>query len=239
MGFVQDWKEAAVKRFVWPSQPDKKRIDLTTPLGVRVGGMVSINSPDFILADGKLKIRGPQEDLYVTSYGQFFASGYKGHRFYMSAGDTLYMLQIMVDEKDQIDECKLFTLLDEIMPPDWDFWLNDNNGSIGLSEFDLPDGTKYYRAWENEMEQKVVCDQVGQATTINHIPPVEIRESVYMDPYGDRVESIDHMTMLYGRVVVEGIDEYLFVEVFNQNNKASVQVTVGIPLGITDIKVLF
>jgi hypothetical protein len=239
MGMWQLFKDAASKKLTWTVHPDKKRIDLTAPLGIRVGGMVSINCPDFILADGKLKIRGPQEDLYVTSYGQFRLGDYKGHRFYMGAGDKLFMLQVIENEKGQIDECKLFSLFDEIMPPDWDFWLNDNDGSIGLSEFDIKDGTKYFRAWENESEQKAVCDQVGQITSLNHIPPVEIRESIYMDPYGDQVESVGHMTMLYGRNIVEGIDEFMFVGVAEDKTGASVQITIGIPLGATDITVLF
>jgi hypothetical protein len=244
MGTWALFKAAAQKKLSWGTTTDsRKRVDASAPLGIRIGGMLTISSPDFILGDGKLKIKGPAEDLYVISYGQFRLGNYLAHRFYLSAGEQLYMLQIIEEvsvrpgEPVVIDECKLYALHDEVYPGDkkeeWDFWLNDTTGYIGYSEFNLKDGTIYYRAWENQAEQ---CDAPGGFT---HIPPVEIRESIYMDPYGDDVQTVGHMAMLYGRSVMEGLDEYLFVGVAEQNDGASVQFSIGIPLNTTDITVLF
>jgi hypothetical protein len=237
MGTWAILKAAAKKKLSW-GPTERKRIDANSPLGIRVGGMLSISSPDFILGDGQLKIKGPSEDLYVVSYGQFMLGGFRGHRFYLSAGERLYMLQIVENNQGQIDECKLYSLHDEVIPAkdEWDFWLNDEDGSIGLSEFQLkPEdgGILYSRVWENASEQ----NSTGDGFT--HIPPVEIREAIYMDPYGDVVEHSDQMVMLYGRSVMEGLDEYLFVGVAEDKDGASVQITVGIPVNTTDITVLF
>jgi hypothetical protein len=217
---------------------DKPRIDRDLPMGLRIGSMVNIVSADAIIAGDQLKLKVPPQDMMVMAYGSFHVGPYKGHRFYMSADSgELYTLQVVTDDKGKVDECKLFSLHDEFPETNWDFWLSETDGYIGLSMFDLKDGTRYLRVWENPTDE-LTLERNG-TDEITHIPPVTYVETVYADPFGNEKREISYDSMMYGRDVTTDIQEYMMVSAAQESNSATVQIIIGIPMEPTSIKVLF
>jgi hypothetical protein len=213
------------------------RVDKDLPLGLRIRGMVDIPQVDFILAGNDLKITYPGTGLIVASYGFVVMGKSMIHRFYLQAPESVYMLQIVTDERKAIEECKLFMTLDEVYPDDWDFWLSERDGYIGYQIFQTKEGTQYFRVWEDE-EAEVVVEQDAQGNRLTRIPPVEFLESVYHDPYGKETETVKYDSMLYGRHINENIDEYLLVSAVNEQDGACVRIMVGIGLEPSSLKVI-
>jgi hypothetical protein len=238
MGTWALFREIARKKLTFGDTVDKPRIDRDLPMGLRIGSMVNITSADAILAGDQLKIKIPPQDMMVMAYGKFAVGPYAGHRFYMSSDSgELYTLQIVTDEKGKITECKLFSLHDEFPETNWDFWLSDRDGYIGLSAFDLKDGTRYLRAWENDLDEIVIdSNDSGQIT---HIPPVKYSETVYTDPFGIEKRQIDYDSMMYGRDVTTDIQEYMMVSAAQEPGSATVQIIIGLMMEPASIKVLF
>lgn len=213
------------------------RIDKDLPLGLRVRGMVEIPQVDFILAGDKLKIKHPGLSNIVLSYGVIPLGKSTFHRFYLESSGGIYMLQLITDERKQVEDCKLFMPFDEIYPDDWGFWLDDREGYIGYSVFQTKDQTTYYRIWEDP-ERATVVEQDDQGNKITRIPPVQFLETVYLDQYGKESEVVKYDTMLYGREITEQTNEFLLVSSVEATDGASVQIMVGIQLEPVAIKVI-
>jgi hypothetical protein len=216
---------------------DRPRIDGNLPLELKIGSRLSIMCPSAIIAGDKLNMKVPLGELSVVSYGTFTIYGFKGYRFYLSTdSQELFTLQVVLNQKGEIDDLKLYSLHDEItaIPKDgWDFWLNDHDGYIGYSIFDLKDGTRYFRAWDNETEQEIVAKDDDEVIT--HIPPVRFEETVHEDPYGDKRHRVTHLSMLYGRDATDSVAEFMMVSVADDQDGASVQILLG--LGVAPIEV--
>ncbi|MCX5862696.1 MAG: DUF2491 family protein [Desulfomonile sp.] len=213
------------------------RKDKDFPLGIRFNGILEIPEVDFILGGIDLKIKRPDSAEVVTSYGTFTVGGSTVHRFYMLSSETIYLLQIVSDARQTIEECKFFMAYDEIYPEDWDFWLSEKDGYIGLGIFQTKDGTQYFRVWENQDAESVV-EEDDPGNRLTRIPPVQFIETIYMDPYGEKTETVKYDSMLYGRRVNDAVDEYLLLSAVNETSGASVQIMVGIELEQASIKVI-
>ena len=236
------FREIAKKKLTWGSStPDKPRLDKDLPLDLRIGSTIKITSLASIMEGDKLKIKMPVNDLMVMSYGRFDQGPYAGHRFYLASDSgELFTLQVVTNTKGGIEECKVFALHDEIITDDWGFWLDERDGYIGLSSFQLkPEdgGIWYFRAWENDLEQ-IVLEQ-NEEDAITHIPPVKFSEKILCDPFGNETRRVKHTSMLYGRDVTDDVQEYMMVSVAEDSDGASVQIIIGLPLEVSDIKVLF
>jgi len=214
-----------------------ERVDKDLPLGLRINGMIEVPEVDFILGGNDLKIKYPGSSSIVKSYGMFPMGNVRVHRFYLDATDNVYMLQIVADENNIVQECKLFMPYDEVYPDDWDFWLSAHDGYIGLEIFQTKDQTQYFRVWDND-ESKTVVEEDAQGNQLTRIPPVPFTEKIYLDPYGESVETVEYDCMLYGRHVNENVDEYLLLAAVNEKDGASVQIMVGIALEPSSLKVI-
>jgi hypothetical protein len=214
-----------------------ERIDKNLPLGIRINGIVEIPEVDFILGGNDLKIKYPGSSNIVSSYGYFPVGDSKVHRFYLDAGETIYLLQVVLDRQQAIEECKLFMPYDELFPDDWDFWLAERDGYIGYEIFQTKDGVQYFRVWGSDEEPTVVA-QDEQGNQITRISPFEFIETIHTNPYGDQTETVKYDSMMYGRHVNENVDEYLIVSAVNERDGASVQIMVGIELQSASIKVI-
>lgn len=222
------------------SQITDERIDLKLPLGLRFNCLVEIPEVDFILAGEELEIKHPGSDNSVISYGNFPVGESMVHRFYLNHPEKVYMLQVITDSRQIVEEVKLFMSYDEVFPQDtnaWDFWLGDEDGYIGLNVFDTRNAKRYFRVWENPDALRVV-EQDASGNQINRIPPVSFFEDLRLDPYGKNSETIKYDSMLYGRNIDENVDEYLLVSAAQERDGASVQIMVGIPLEPASIKVI-
>jgi hypothetical protein len=218
-------------------RPMSERIDKDFPLGIRLKGIVEIPEVDFILGGNDLKIKHPGESNVVVSYGTFPVGESSVKRFYLDARDQPYILQIVTDAKNLIEECKLFMPYDEIFPQDWGFWLAEADGLIGYSEFQTKDGTQYLRVWDNPDQENVVQED-DQGNRITRIPPFQFTETICLDAYGEQTEKVNYDSMLYGRRVNDNSDEYLLVSAVEAEDGASVQIMVGIELQPASIKVI-
>jgi hypothetical protein len=139
-------------------------ISKNLPLGLRMNGFVEISEVDFLLGNGDIKIRHPEGRGVVSAYGAATVFKSTVHRFYLDFQDDQdYLLQIVVGENQDIEECKFFWSADTVYPDDWDFWLNENTGYIGYSVFDTPDNTRYYRVWETPFRRQWRKDGDGKA----------------------------------------------------------------------------
>jgi len=219
------------------SRPASQRIDLDLPLGLRMNALLEIPEIDFILGGNDLKMKHPGGTLTVASMGKIPMGDSTVHRFYANLEGGVYVLQVVVDSNHAIEECKLFTLLDEVYPDDWGFWLAESDGYIGLDRFQIKDGTVYYRVWDSQGgENPTAGDQ--QSSSMSRIAPVHLEEMIYMDPYGEQKEMVRYESMLYGRHVNDNVDEYLLVSAAEEINGASVQIMLGIDLQPASIKVI-
>ena len=214
-----------------------ERIDKDLPLGLRFNAIVEIPEVDFILGGSDLKIKHPGASNSVVSYGAFPIGDSSVHRFYLESSDTIYMLQIVLDMKKIVEECKLFMPYDVVYPEDWGFWLSDKDGYIGLSVFETKDHTQYFRVWENDDAAQVV-EEDKDGSRLTRVPTVQFIEKVYLDPYGEVTESIKYDSMLYGRHVNDKVDEYLLLSAVDEKDGASVQIMVGVELQVKSIKVI-
>jgi hypothetical protein len=67
---------------------------------------------------------------------------------------------------------------------------------------------------------------------------VRFVETIYLDPFGEKTETVTYETMLYGRHVNESVDEYLMISAVDESDGASVQIMVGLELASPSIKVI-
>jgi hypothetical protein len=216
------------------------RIDKDLPLGLRINGMVEIPEVDFILGGSDLKIKHPGTSNTVLSYGTFPVGDASVNRFYLDGPEQPYVLQVVVDSKKIVEECKLFMPYDEVYPQrseDWAFWLADADGYIGLSVFQIKDGTQYLRVWQNDGAETVV-EEDGSGNRLTRIPPVQLEETLYLDPYGKETEIVKYESMLYGRHANDSVDEYVLLAAVEEKDGASIQIMVGIELAPAAIKVI-
>lgn len=216
----------------------RERIDKNLPLNLRISALVEISEVDFLLGSDDIKIRHPEGRGAVAAYGvsQVFRSTV--HKFYLDFQDDQdYLLQIVVGENQEIEECKLFWSADTVYPDDWDFWLNENNGYIGYSVFDTPDKTRYYRVWENPGAEKVV-EEGEDSARITRVPPVDFSETLNFDSNGEKTEIVKHSAMLYGRHANDKVDEYLLVSVDEYADTAFVHLLIGLELNPTSLEVI-
>jgi hypothetical protein len=220
-----------------PRKKTGPRIDKDLPLGLRINAIVDVPQVDFILGGDALKIKYPGSGSIVVSYGTFPMGKSMVHRFYLGSTEHVYMLQVVTDQKKAVEECKLFMSYDELYPEDWDFWLSERDGYIGLDLFQTKDGARYDRVWQNP-DARVIVEQDEHGNQLARIPPVEILETVYADPYGEQTETVKYDSMLYGRHLNDSVDEYLLVSAVSEKDGASVQIMTGIPLEPTTIKVI-
>ncbi len=213
------------------------RIDKDLPLGLRMNGMVDVPEVDFILAGADLKVKHPKESLVVASIGVIPVGDSKLHRFYLNSSQGIYVLQVLADKNQAIEECKFYMPYDEVYPDDWDFWLSKTDGYIGFSVFQTKDGTSYERVWEDAGAETVI-EEDEHGNRLTRIPPVPLYEVVYMDPFGQQRETVRYESMLYGRHVNDQVDEFLLVSSVEESDGASIQIMAGIELGPASIKVI-
>ncbi len=231
-------RKAEELRGAFSSGGQGERIDKNLPLNLRINGLVEVSEVDFLLGGDDIKIRHPKGRGTVAAYGVATIFGSTVHRFYLDfETDQDYLLQIVVGDNQDIEECKLLWSADTVYPEDWDFWLNGNDGYVGYSIFDTPDKTRYYRVWEDPGAEKVVEEGEG-GERITRVPPVEFSETLYVGSNGDKTQIVKHSVMLYGRHANDKVDEYLLVGLDEYPDTAFIHLLIGLEINPASLDVI-
>ena len=185
----------------------------------RVGMVVPLDPAPFLLAAGLTKIQPPEESgrISVEAVGLLRHDGVLLHRLYLPGGRAFFQLHLGADGRP--DECRYFSVLDEITPADpqeWGFWLDPAQGMIGWPSFQTKDGKVYGRAW---------------APGESRIPPRQIEETLQ---HLDRVERRQMQAMLYGApsggTAPAPETEYILVNAIEIEGQAWVEIDAGIDI---------
>jgi hypothetical protein len=116
----------------------------------RVGMTFPADPSPFLLAAGTTKVKPPEAGgmINVEALGLIADGGVSLHRLYLPGREAFFMLHLGPDGTP--DECRYFTLLDQITPStgdEWAFWLDPAQGMIGWPQFQTKDGKLYDRVW--------------------------------------------------------------------------------------------
>lgn len=231
-------KKAGELRDAFSGDTQGEGIGKNLPLNLRMNALVEISEVDFLLGNDDIKIRHPKGRGVVAAYGTAKIFRSIVHRFYLDFQDDQdYLLQIVVGENQEIEECKFFWSADTVYPDDWDFWLNEDTGYVGYSVFDTSDKTRYTRIWENPGAEKVVDEGEG-GERITRVPPVDFTETLYVDANGEKTEIVKHSAMLYGRHANDKVDEYLLVGLDEYADTAFIHLLIGLELNPSSLEVI-
>jgi hypothetical protein len=218
------------------------------PLNLHQGSVVTLPDLDIALAqaDGSIipNVIGKQT---IAAVGIMELFGFIVYNSYLQDGTSF--LRTIVDKQGNVKEVALFTNKDEITPQtkeDWEFWLGSYQkdatgqfvrdsagypilaeaGLIGWNQFQIdgPPTIVYDRSW--------MQSQTG-------IEPISYTESITNNT--GQIIILKHEGMEYSRIIGQEpttIIEDLLVHMSQFNDEASINIYIGIPLNITDIKVL-
>ena len=111
---------------------------------------IPVDPSPFLLAAGVTKVKPPEASgmISVEALGLVTDGGVSLHRLYLPGREAFFMLHLGPDGAP--DECRYFTLLDQITPAsrdEWGFWLDPAEGMIGWPQFETKDGKTYDRVW--------------------------------------------------------------------------------------------
>lgn len=201
------------------------------PLDMHPGSLVTIPEIDLVLAESEgsilPKITGNQT---VTAMGQYQLFGLDVFHSYLSQDGAFIRT---VAKGDKVMECAIFVRRDRIEPQseeDWAFWLGHYHdgdfaeaGLIGWPQFQVDDPEKiiYDRSWN---------------PSVSGIKPITFMETVTHK--SELREMVNHEAMEYSRRLSTDIVETIFVTLAHSGNQASVDIYVGIPLNVNNLKVL-
>jgi len=192
-----------------------------TPSLFRVGMTLTLDPTPFILAATSTKVTQPTD---VSAGGMLVSVAMVStvsdgaatlHRLYLPEEKGFF--QIHLNTAGQPDECRFFSLVDEVHPgseDEWAFWLDPAEGMIGWPEFQTKDGKVYPRLW---------------APGSSRVPPRTLYENG-TDVKGVTVRTLN--TMLYaaptGAADPAPGTEYIMVSAVEQGGQAWVEVHAGI-----------
>lgn len=183
----------------------------------RVGMTVTIDPSPFILAGSKIKAVPPDGTgpVSVEAVGTVKSGAATVHRLYLSEDR---FVQIHLDDAGVPDECRYFSVVDEVDPADeeeWGFWLDSAEGMIGWSEFQTKDGKVYPRAW---------------SPGLTRIEPFKLQEAV--ERAGPE-RTITESAMLYAApsgAAAPADKEYILVSAVEEGDRAWVRIAAGIDI---------
>ena len=185
----------------------------------RVGMTLPIDPSPFLLAAGLTKVQPPEGSgvISVETVGLLRDGAAVFHRLYLPGGKAFFQLHLGADGRP--DECRYFSVIDEVTPADdreWGFWLDPAQGMIGWPSFQTKDGKTYGRVW---------------APGDTRISPRKIEET---RQHLDRVEQRQMQAMLYGGPTGGAPPapdtEYILVSAIEAAGEAWVEIDAGIDI---------
>jgi hypothetical protein len=191
----------------------------STATRFRVGQTIPFDPAPFLLAGGVTKVKPPTDAAMITveAVGLLEDAGVQLNRLYLPGRTAFFQLHLSSDGTP--DECRYFSLLDQVEPAsqsEWAEWLDPAQGMIGWPAFQTKDGMTYDRAWAPG-PTKIAPRQ--QAETIKTLGGVTQRQL---------------QTMLYARSTGTAppapSSEYTMVAVVQDEGQAWVEILAGIDI---------
>ena len=202
--------------------------ELDTPLNLRIGAAVDIDTLPYRMHADNLHFKLPEETKLIVAQG-FIDLGDDSyvHRYY--AGDDT-MIQVMTvngAEDQHVEEITLYVPFQSYYPDSKGAWAQwtATGGKLGATSYRMDDGTEYKRIWFD--------------TTEGYAEPVQFTESIYDDPESDECRENFQKAMLFGRNLDEGKkNEYLLLTVESYEGEETVELMIGVDLEHSMLKVI-
>jgi Protein of unknown function (DUF2491) len=178
------------------------------------------------------KLFMPWDEIYPDDWGFWLdeQSGYIGYSAFQLAGNA----DINLDEANKTLE-KLVSQIEALQEVGQFEAAKKKQAEFDALKLKADNAVVVYgRVWENQAQERVVPDGEG----LTRIPPVELVETLYKDPYGLEKEKIKYSSMLYGRQVNENTDEFLLLSLIEDQDGAAIQIMLGIELTPAALKVI-
>ena len=191
------------------------------PSHFRVGMVLNTDLSPFILAAGATKVvppeGSPEGRMTVAAVGHVGTGAAALVRLHLA--DRRGLFQLHLDASGTPDECRYFSLFDEVAPADaaeWALWLDPAEGMIGWPEFQTQDGKMYARAW---------------SPGGTRIAPIRMEEEITS---AEGTERISLQSMLYaaptGLAAPAPETEYILVGAVERGGQAWVELRAGIDI---------
>ena len=212
------------KKFAKPDGKD----ELPTPLGLRIGAVVDIDTLPLRMHADDLYVELPEETILIVSQG-FVDLGDDTYvnRYYSENETMIQVLTVKGVEDRHIEEVTLYVPHESIYPGsqgDWAQWTG-KNGKMGAPTYQFSDGTEYERIWFD--------------TTPGHADPVVFTEEVYEEGEAEEASIVVQEVMLFGRNLEDGKkNEYLLITVESYEGEKTVELMVGVDLDLPTVKVI-
>ena len=189
------------------------------PAGLRVGMTFPADPSPFVLAASSTKVKPPPGggNITVEAIGTLRDGAVTLYRLYLPGRQAFF--QLHGGPGGTIDECRYFSLLDEVAPSDaaeWAFWLDTGQGMIGWPAFQTKDGKTYGRVW---------------GPGANRVPPRQVEET--LEALGGTSQRRLQM-MLYGGPTGAAApappNEFVLVAAIQTPSQAWVEIHAGIDI---------
>ena len=202
--------------------------ELPTPLGLRIGAAVDIDTLPLRMHADDLHVELPEETILIVAQG-FVELGDDTyvHRYYDKDDAMIQILTVNGVEDQHVEEITLYVPYESIYPGSaggWAQW-TAKGGKIGAPTYRFDDGTQYERIWFD--------------TTSGYAEPVVFTEEVYKDAETEAADEVVQQVMLYGRNLEQGKkNEYLLITVEAYEGEKTVELMVGVDLSLPTVKVI-
>ncbi len=199
-----------------------------TPLGLRLGAAVDIDTLPLRMHADELHVELPQETILIVAQG-FVDLGDDTyvHRYYSTNDTMIQILSVNGVEDQHVEEITLYVPYESIYPGsegEWALW-TAKGGKMGAPTFRFDDGTQYERIWFD--------------TTPGHADPVVFTEEVCEDAQSEGADDVVQQVMLFGRNLQEGKkNEYLLITVEAYEGEKTVELMIGVDLDLATLKVI-
>lgn len=202
--------------------------ELDTPLNLRIGAAVDIDTLPFRMHEEDLHIKLPEETMLIVAQGFIdLGDGSYAHRYYAGNDTMIQVMTVNGTEDQHVEEITLYVPYKSLYPDsagEWAQW-TEKGGKLGAASYRMDDGTEYKRIWFD--------------TTDGYAEPVQFRECVYEDPDSDEYRENFQKSMLYGRNLTDGKrNEYLLLSVESYGAEETVELFIGVDLEFSLLKII-
>lgn len=204
-------------------------LDHCLPFGLHLDGKIEITTllPE---AMNHLFIQGAH---LIEGFSKMTLMGYQCFRVLIRPEHGERGSYLLICQKDHETLVRWFINIDEVFPAsdeEWDFWLSEEDGSIGIQQFQSKDGALFDRLW-GDKESSIV-------------EPVRFKERLVLNRFDDsETKAMTNLSMLYGRTVGDDLcscDEYALLSACKEREGSHVSIDIGVDLNFNaNVKVRY